>query len=378
MAIRRGYRGVCVLTGAVLAAGLASGPASASQAAAHRATAPRWHIVKTIKKATLQLWDVVALKSGRVWVSGGLGYPNTVPLLLHRVGTKWITILRPGMPSTYVWATSLSATSDTNVWAQIVNSDAVDHWNGSSWTRFHFGGVDTARTSNVVAVGMHDAWLFTHNFNTSTETSEFFDGSAFHDASFPVFIGGYSAPVNWVSASSPSNIWGVGYDPLTQKSTSVHFDGKTWTVVPIPPIALGPTGGPAEILAESAKNVWGTVFSQNSLAGPIKLLHWNGTAWHRAGGLRPAGDLTGPIAPDGHGGLWLIAARPKKTWPFFTSFFVHYGGGVWKAYAVPTSPLGPVEITAMALIPGTKSLWGVGYIPSKTAYVAGVIVKFGP
>jgi len=336
----------------------------------------RWHIVKTIKKATLQLWDVVAVKGGRAWVSGGLGYPNTVPLLLHRVGTKWITVLRPGMPSSFILATSLSATSDTNVWTQIANSDAVDHWNGSAWTRFHFGGVDTARTSNVVAVGMHDAWVFTHNFNTSTETSEFFDGSAFNDASFPAFIGGVGA-INQVSASSPSNVWGLANEPVTQKWEAVHYNGKTWAVVPIPSKVLGPTGGPAEILAESAKNVWATVYSQNGLVGPMKLLHWNGTAWHRAGGRRPAGDLTGPIAPDGHGGLWLLAGRPKKTFPFFSSFFVHYGGGVWKAYPVPTSPAGAVSITAIALIPGTRSLWGAGSIIGKSGYKGGVIIKFG-
>jgi hypothetical protein len=112
--------------------------------------------------------------------------------------------------------------------------------------------------------------------------------------------------------------------------------------------------------------------------GPMVLLHWDGTDWDRAGGSRPAGELLGPIAPDGHGGLWLYAAKSKKTFPFQAPFFVHYSRGTWKTYAAPTSPVGPIFISAIALIPGTRSLWGVGTIQSGGFTTKGsVIIKFG-
>jgi hypothetical protein len=299
--------------------------------------------------------------------------------VLQHVGAKWITVPRPPIPSTIAWATGLSATSATNVWIMINNGSAVDHWNGSSWNRFTFGGADTARVFGVVAVGLHDAWVITYNFNTKTETSWFYTGTAFNDAPFPFNF--TSCGVNGLSASSPSNVWGWDQDPVTFRWNAVHFDGKTWTLVPIPPKLLGPTVAkqcPEQILAESAKNVWGTVQELNGLTGPIVLVHWNGKAWHRAGGHPPAGDLAGPIAPDGHGGLWLYAFRHKKTFPFFAPFFVHYGGGVWKTYPAPTSPLGAVQISAIALIPGTRSLWGAGAIFDKSGFLGGVILKFGP
>jgi hypothetical protein len=337
--------------------------------------AARWHIVKTIKQTGYQLDGVVAVKGGTAWVSGGHGTPNLAPLLLRRVGAKWITVLRPGIRFATVWATSLSGTSDTNVWTSIANSASVDHWNGSSWTRSTFGAQATVRVGGVVAVGLHKAWVFTHDFNASTETSWFFNGSAFLDTPFPLTID-TCGEVNNVSSSSPSNVWGWAINPVTHSWKAVHFNGTTWTVVPIPPKLLGPNGCPAQILAKSAKSVWGTVSGENGLAGPMDLLHWDGKAWHRAGGRRPAGDLVGPIAPDGHGGLWLYAARHKVTFPFFFPFFVHYGGGVWKTYPAPTSPAGPVSIAAIALIPGTRSLWGAGSIVGVSSSKGGVIVKF--
>jgi hypothetical protein len=252
----------------------------------------------------------------------------------------------------------------------------VDYWNGS-WNRTPFGTPATAAVGGVVAVGRHLAWVFTHNFNENANTVFFFNGSGFNDNPFPATIDSCGS-VNAVSASSRSNIWGWAITPATpHKWEAVHYNGTTWQEVPVPATLLRPKGCPGQILAESAKNVWGTVIGESGLSGPMDLLHWDGKSWHRVGGRRPAGDLTGPIAPDGHGGLWLYAERSKKIAPFFVPFFVHYGGGIWKTYPAPTSPVGPVVITAIALIPGTRSVWGVGLIQGIQISKGAVVVKFG-
>src|SRR5262249_34150848 len=135
-------------------------------------------------------------------------------------------------------------------------------------------------------------------------------------------------------------------------------------------------GGPVQILAESAANVWGTVRT-NDTSGHVLLLHWNGKAWRRIGGHPPVGDLQGPIAPDGHGGLWLYAARHKSSFPFITPYFIHCSGGSWHTYAAPTSRLGLVRVGAIALIPGTRTLWGVGTIEGNSASAGAVVLAFG-
>lgn len=78
------------------------------------------------------------------------------------------------------------------------------------------------------------------------------------------------------------------------------------------------------VLAESSTNVWATV--EVETGSPVfVLLHWNGHRWHLVTGRRPAGELSGPLAPDGRGGVWLAAYSPAHV-PFMP-FLVHYLNG---------------------------------------------------
>ena len=56
------------------------------------------------------------------------------------------------------------------------------------------------------------------------------------------------------------------------------------------------------------------------------------------------------LAPDGHGGMWLDASTSSQTWIVHRS-----AGGRWSRTQTP-GLMGP-----MAVIPGTTSLWGVGW-----------------
>jgi len=373
---RIGYRGACVLTGACLAAALGSWPASASPGtAAAPALSARWHIAKTIKQTSLQLWDVVAVPGGRAWVTGSHGTLITSPLFYHWTGARWVKIPRPGVNANNVFAASVSATSDTNVWGALSNGGGVDHWNGHIWERFFFGTPQTAAIGGVAAVGRHLGWAFTHDFNANTNTARLFNGSTFGSQPLPALVDG-DGQVNQVSAASRSDIWAWA---ITSSAVweAMHFNGTTWLEVSFPSALIPHNGGPSQILAESPTNVWGTV-NEATTAKRIELVHWNGTKWQEVLGKgRPVGNLTGPIAPDGHGGLWVYAVRHKNTFPFLTPFFVHYRGGAFTTQAAPASPLGTLSIDAIALIPGTRSLWGVGWIEGKSGSAGGVIVKFG-
>jgi hypothetical protein len=83
------------------------------------------------------------------------------------------------------------------------------------------------------------------------------------------------------------------------------------------------------------------------------LLHWNGHVWAKIGGKLPKGQLAGPIAPDGSDGLWLIGRTPA-----FSQFILHYAGGRWTRFKMPTDSVGTVQINALRLIPGTKTVLG--------------------
>jgi hypothetical protein len=154
---------------------------------------------------------------------------------------------------------------------------------------------------------------------------------------------------------------------------ALHFNGRKWRVIRLPAKLLPPgrTVLPGQLLARSRKSVWGTVYAAaGGSRGPVILLHWNGRRWRRAGGQRPAGSLTGPIAPDGHGGLWLAAQRPAGT-----SFLAHYRRGRWVQAAVPGRP---VTVTALAQVPGTRTLWAAGTgSPQAGSRGGAVILRYG-
>ena len=107
--------------------------------------------------------------------------------------------------------------------------------------------------------------------------------------------------------------------------------------------------------------------------GSIILLHWNGHAWAKIGGKLPKGQLAGPIAADGSGGLWLVGRTPS-----FSQFILHYAGGRWTRFKMPADNAGQVVISALRLVGGTKTVLGAGDLsPSMGTDNGGVVIEFG-
>jgi hypothetical protein len=189
----------------------------------------------------------------------------------------------------------------------------------------------------VVAIKRHQACAYTTDFSVSPtqDTARFFDGSAWTSTAALALVdadGVFSS----ISASSASNVWTWAFDTVLKRWEALRFNGKAWAVVKVP-AALIP----------------------------------------HHGGHPPAGDLLGPIASDGAGGLWLYAGKSSSKFPFIRPFFVHYHAGTWTTAASPTSSLGFLEVSAIAHIPGTRSLWAVGSISKGEGFVGGAIIKFG-
>jgi hypothetical protein len=348
---------------------------SAPIAAAKPASAPGWHLIKVIKANGLSLLDVTALPAGKAWVSAGTGTTTTTPLFYHRTGGKWVKIPRPGIASDNVFATDVSASTDTNVWGGLANASAVDHWNGHAWNRVSFSSTLDTAVDGVLAFSTNKARVFTFDFTTQQPAVNYVNGTTWTSKVLPIEVDA-DGFVNAVSESSGSNIWTLAFDPGLHRWETMHFDGTMWSVVTVPKALIPSPAGLAQIVALSPSNVWGTV--TNNTSGPLILLHWNGTVWRKAAGSPPTGELLGAIASDGQGGVWLYATKPISKPPFVKPFFVHYAHGKWTIVAAPTSPLGVVFISALALIPGTRSLWAVGSIRTAESTVAGAIEQFTP
>jgi hypothetical protein len=330
---------------AVLAAGLPSAPA---------ARPPRWRVFLAIHTANAGLNDVVATGRRDAWAAGISG--ASTPVVYRWDGRRWRAIPRPG-PSGSA-AASVVASSARNVWVTITGAAALDHWNGHSWSRVSFGSPARTEIDGLTTSGPKDVWAFAHDKTRKRETAFHYNGKAWTGTPLTVALGGGTPRL--VSSSSPSNVWAWAYQVRRHGWVSVHFDGRAWRVVALPARLL-PAGQailPEQMLAESRTSVWGTIYcAAGGSRGPAVLVHWNGRRWRRVAGRLPSGTLAGPVAADGHGGLWLYAERPAGA-----GYLLHYLDRKWASAAVPGNPGGATSVTALTLIPGTRSLWGTATI----------------
>jgi hypothetical protein len=328
---------------AVLAAGL-------PKARTPEPTRPAWRVYLALHTASARLDDVIATGRQNAWAAGASGAGP--PLVYRWNGTRWRAIARPGRSGSA--ATSVAASSARNVWVSIASEAAVDHWNGHAWSRFSFGSPARVGINGLTTTGRKDVWAFAYDSKTRRQTAFHYNGTRWKGTRLPVSMGG-GAAARLASASSRSNVWAWAYDAKRGAWVALHFNGKTWRVIRLPARLLpaGRTVLPEQMLAESRSNVWGTVYATaGSSRGPVVLVHWNGKGWRRGTGRLPAGSLAGPVAPDGHGGLWLAAQRPGGA-----GFLAHYRRGSWTESAIPG---GSASVTALTLVPGTRSLWGSG------------------
>jgi hypothetical protein len=309
-----------------------------------------WHVIRVVGGKNSALDAAVAPAGGPGWIGGSSS--GATPVLYHAAGTWPVTHLA-GNAGAFVQ--SLSATSRTNVWAALENEPAVAYLTSHGWRTHSIAiGSDDLLESGVVTFSPKDTWVFAFDFTAQKSYAWHDTRAGWKRTVVPYEIDAFSN-VGEVSGSSDGNIWAIG--GTAGVSGSLRFNGKTWQAISFPAgiVPSGQVAQPKEILAESPSNVWATVYTAaGKRAGPVVLLHWDGTRWREVTGKNVPDDvLTGPIASDGAGGLWLAAENPAYTRPLL----LHYTGrGTWATDQVPADGGKPVEITALASGPGSRDL----------------------
>ncbi len=339
---------------------------------AHSAAATGWRIIRTFATKNLDLQDVAGFADGTAWASGQR--PNRTPVVYHLHGGTWTPTSLTGSSGTF--APALSATSPANVWALLVNEPLIARLTSSGWvTKSFASGTDEVSPEGVVTTGPNNTWAVTYDFATNTVLAHHYNGSSWTQTVLPADVDG-GGETGLMSASGPRNIWAWAYSRSLSRTTTLHYDGQHWTTAGIPAnLVPSPQSVDAkQMLALSPTNVWATA-NNNQLKGSIILLHWRGHGWGRITGNLPTGEqLAGPIASDGHGGLWLEAYGSAGKY-----FLLHYSGGTWTRFNLPSSPYGPIELFSLHLIPGTSSVLGAGFLNFSDSGTNGsVIVKYGP
>jgi hypothetical protein len=216
-------------------------------------------------------------------------------------------------------------------------------------------------------------WVFCIGANAQPTLAAHYFHGAWRKVSLP------GAPEE-VSALAADDIWVLGTTKQSLTAArpvfaAMHWNGSSWRVRKLPAAKI-PQGDSVgyRIAAVGSHNIWlarlvGTATQTSSVA----LLHWTG-GW-RVTKAPTAIDDFGPLAQDGHGGLWMDAQH--GTLQAARDFLYHFGGGHWTHQPVPAPANAHATLSSLTWIPGTRSLWAAA-----TAIAGGEqtaeILKFGP
>jgi hypothetical protein len=223
------------------------------------------------------------------------------PLAMHWNGTAWTV-----SPSA---ATALGGQIGIGV-ADISPTDAyaiggglgsaaaglVAQWNGTTWTRLtvpppsndnllsDFDAISASGPDNVWIVGTFEDEINPDFFPTETYSLHW-NGSTWSVVPMPLVN---STNVNAffhfnaIQANSPTDVWAVGDQGVTDSTSSTlieHYNGTSWSIVPSP--SPGEDANLTGVTTSNAANdVW-AVGGQNGSSGQEQTLtlNWNGTAW---------------------------------------------------------------------------------------------------
>ena len=342
-------RALAATVAGLMAAALSVAAAPPAQAAASAG----WRLVATRHFGAARdlngLSAVVAPGSKDAWALGGTGfYGGGVPVAEHWNGRRWRAVaLPPGLTDAI---TAASAPAANDIWAVSGVGGYVLHFNGSTWSvarRWHPAFFE--EITGVTAFSPTDVWVF--------GPAGGWPGVGtwhLHGRTWTRVTTGASREVATASALSPRDMWALG-DCGGPCFDVLHYNGTAWRRVASPALKGVQF---ADILAQSPAEVWasGAVYSSGRVVSV--LLHRKGTLWTRVKVPWPV--IPGGLAPDGRGGIWLIATGL----PGGRSWAAHLSRtGRWQRYLLSGSSF---AVSSLALIPGGSSLWGVGAVPTST------------
>jgi hypothetical protein len=332
----------------------AAAPAVAVAAAfmpAHAATASTgWRVVLTrhygAASNTSAYETVAAPGVGDAWVFGGtsvtLGGPagRGRPVAEHWNGVKWApSVLPPGLVGDVSASAALSGKS---VWA--VNESglanaSILHWNGTSWSvAGSLPGTSTDVATGMLAFSSSNVWAFGNPGNAAGTGTWHYNGRTW------TRLTGIARGISTAAAVSPADIWAIGSTSLPE-DTLLHYNGNTWQ-----PVTAAVLSGWffSSILALPKDNVWAVAYSANA-----HLVHLSGGKWSSVP-LPWTFRYAFPLVTDGSGGFWFIgyAANFTRTWAVHRT-----SAGAWSRMELVGGP----NVTGLALVPGTTSLWGASW-----------------
>jgi hypothetical protein len=224
---------------------------------------------------------VAASSPSDAWAVGG--YSNLGPggktLIEHWDGTSWTHVPSPNPKGYDLSLNGVAATSPSNAWA--VGSTGyqplIEHWDGAAWRRVStpdiggFTGVSASSPSNAWAVGSF--WDGTQDRTLTLH----WDGTAWAPVPSPS-VAHADSGLGAVTTTSPTSAWAVGWyttGSIHAKTLILHWNGTTWSKVNSPNFLPQPSiNALSAVSASSPTNIWSVgYFAATATTEQLAALH---------------------------------------------------------------------------------------------------------
>ena len=386
----------------LLAVSVAGALAVGVSAPAHAAAKPA--PFKVVKKTGLRGEDrftaVIAPGRRSAFAFGHRGLRDRLESLAYRWnGTSWTrTPLPKGVTGSFG---TVSAGSASDVWATVPRNSAlaekylgpnppecpterrrpaqrripappgvskVLHWNGKRWAVART--FKNAYVSAITSVSRKNVWAF--GVDTKGAAAWHYNGRTWKRQAAP-------ALVEKAGSVKGGKIWTLALPPTLPESRAgmvATFDGRRWTrqkPLRTEPAPTDTTVGYAAIILDvtvvGRRQVWLSALKSKSTRcgeGDLSLpyLRWTGRTWVDETGPAISDwlPLGGPVA-DGAGGVFMLCwgADTDEEFDFDIALFHRVGKARWTRQVLSDQ----TALEAIAHVPGTRSLLGVGYSESR-------------
>ncbi len=206
----------------------------------------------------------------------------------------------------------------------------------------------------VAASSPSDVWAVGY-------TTIHYDGAKWTAFTAPGFDGDGTSWLGGVVDISPTEAWAVGITGIYTASIEQaieHWDGTQWSVYPGPAFQPGAEPEPRAMTALAANDIWavGSMLTANQTLEEL-YEHWDGSAWTAQTGLFHG--FPEAVSADAPNDIWTVGYSVGGALNFLT-FAEHYDGTTWKPVATPDVGTGNNALNGvLALAP--DNVWAVGY-----------------
>jgi hypothetical protein len=299
----------------------------------------RWAPTYPPFRARSALRGTVMLGPSEGWA---VGDRSARALALHWDGTGWARVPAGGGRASRT-LTAVDAAAPDDVWAVGrwsppglgYSTPLFEHWDGHAWATYWYAGPRIAGTLNsVTVVSPTDAWAV-----GSTDAYEslimHWDGDRWRR------VPKHGRPLEYralyaVDAVGPDDVWAVGAvqpeSGCTRRPMALHWDGSRWDRVHLPiPRCAHDLDSLFGVAAVSTGDVWAVGGMNGTGRARNRILHWDGTRWHRVRSPNPGTtrNVLYAVAATGVDDAWAVGALSNDDDATQVHLYLHWDGQRW-------------------------------------------------